>query len=173
MLRREVLAARAVVSPNVCRIFDLVEVDGQELVSMEYVDGTTLLDLLQGERRPGAVEGREIASQFLAGLEAIHEAGLVHRDLKPENLMVTRAGRVLVMDFGIAKDAAGQATGTVSGTPAYMAPEQARGDGRCPHRCLRRRGGVGGADERGLGRRTRALARPCGGQGAPRPAAGP
>ena len=58
MLRHEVLAARAVVSPNVCRIFDLVEVDGQELVSMEYVDGTTLLDLLQENGRPRVVEGR-------------------------------------------------------------------------------------------------------------------
>ncbi len=65
--------------------------------------------------------------QFLAGLEAIHQAGLVHRDLKPENIMITRSGRVVVMDFGIAKGLADRKTGTVSGTPAYMAPEQARG----------------------------------------------
>ena len=103
MLRSEVRTAREVVSPNVCRIFDRVVEDGQELVSMEYIDGATLADRLK-ERGPLELgEAREIASQFLAGLEAIHQAGLVHRDFKPENVMITRAGRVVVMDFGLAK----------------------------------------------------------------------
>jgi serine/threonine protein kinase/WD40 repeat protein len=129
MLRREVRAAREVVSPNVCRIFDLVVEGSQELVSMEYIDGTTLAETLR-ERGPlGLEEAREIASQFLSGLEAIHRAGLVHRDFKPENVMVTRAGRVVVMDFGLAKAATQGQAATVSGTPAYMAPEQARGEG--------------------------------------------
>jgi WD40 repeat protein len=126
MLRREVRAAREVVSPNVCRIFDLIEVDGRELVSMEYVDGGTLLGVLQ-ERGPlDLKEAQDIASQFLAGLDAIHHAGLVHRDIKPENIMLTRAGRVVLMDFGLAKREDSGAD-TVSGTPAYMAPEQAAG----------------------------------------------
>ena len=126
-LRQEVRAAREVVSPNVCRIFDLIEVDGSELVSMEYVDGTTLLDVLR-ERGPLELkEAQDIASQFLAGLEAIHRAGLVHRDVKPENIMITRAGRVVVMDFGLARQEQIEAGGTISGTPAYMAPEQAAG----------------------------------------------
>ena len=126
LLRREVRAAREVMSPNVCRIFDLVEVDGRELVSMEYVDGATLLEVLQ-ERGPlDLVEAQDIASQFLAGLEAIHQAGLVHRDIKPENIMLTRAGRVVVMDFGLARQEA-EGGGSVSGTPAYMSPEQAEG----------------------------------------------
>jgi len=126
LLRREVRAAREVVSPNVCRIFDLIEADGRELVSMEYVDGGTLLDVLQ-ERGPlDLKEAQDIASQFLAGLEAIHKVGLVHRDVKPENIMLTRAGRVVLMDFGLARqEESGE--GTVSGTPAYMAPEQAMG----------------------------------------------
>jgi WD40 repeat protein len=127
-LRQEVRTAREVVSPNVCRVFDLVELDGQELVSMEYIDGTTLVRVLQSRGPLELQEAREIASQFLAGLEAIHQAGLVHRDLKPENIMITRSGRVVVMDFGIAKGLADRKTGTVSGTPAYMAPEQARGE---------------------------------------------
>jgi WD40 repeat protein len=129
-LRQEVRAAREVVSPNVCRVFDLQELGGRELVSMEYVDGTTLLQLLE-ERGPVELqEAREIAAQFLAGLDAIHRAGLVHRDIKPENLMITRTGRVVVMDFGIAKGlAAGRSGTTVAGTPAYMSPEQARGEG--------------------------------------------
>ena len=127
-LRQEVRAAREVVSSNVCRVFDLVELEGLELVSMEFVDGVTLTDVLR-ERSPlGLQEARELASQFLAGLEAIHAAGLVHRDVKPENLMLTRAGRVVVMDFGIARALAEAQAGTVSGTPAYMAPEQARGE---------------------------------------------
>src|SRR2546425_1109726 len=93
---------------------------------MEYIDGVTLLKILQ-ERGPLPLrEAREIASQFLGGLEAIHKAGLVHRDVKPENVMITRAGRVVLMDFGLAKPAVGQGTGTVSGTPAYMAPEHLR-----------------------------------------------
>jgi len=126
LLLREVRAAREVVSPNVCRIFDLVEADGRDLVSMEYVDGQTLLAVLR-ERGPlGLKEAQDIASQFLAGLEAIHKAGLVHRDVKPENIMLTRAGRVVVMDFGLARHEA-EGGGTVSGTPAYMAPEQAAG----------------------------------------------
>ncbi len=139
MLREEVRAAREVVSPNVCRIFDLIEVEGRELVSMEYVDGATLLGVLQ-ERGPLELkEAQDIASQFLAGLEAIHKVGLIHRDIKPENIMLTRAGRVVVMDFGLARQET-EGGGTVSGTPAYMAPEQAaRTDSRCPRRCLRRR----------------------------------
>ena len=127
-LRQEVRAAREVVSPNVCRVFDLVELDGQELVSMEYIDGITLLDILRLRAPLDLAEARDIAAQFLAGLEAIHAAGLVHRDVKPENLMMTRSGRVVLMDFGIAKSLAEGIAGTVSGTPAYMAPEQARGE---------------------------------------------
>jgi serine/threonine protein kinase/WD40 repeat protein len=128
ILRQEVRSAREVVSPNVCRIFDLVAEEGQELVSMEFIDGTTLADTLR-QRGPLALqEAREIASQFLSGLEAIHQAGLVHRDFKPENVMLTRAGRVVVMDFGLAKARSAERTGTIAGTPGYMAPEQARGD---------------------------------------------
>ena len=126
LIRREVRAAREVVSPNVCRIFDLVDQDGLELLSMEYIEGTTLREVLR-DRGPLALpEAREIASQLLAGLDAIHQAGLVHRDIKPENVMISRTGRVVVMDFGVAKATTDSAQ-TVSGTPAYMAPEQARG----------------------------------------------
>jgi WD40 repeat protein len=127
-LRQEVRAAREVASPNVCRIYDLEELDHRELVSMEYVAGDTLREVLRSRGPLDLQEAREIASQLLAGLEAIHAAGLVHRDLKPENVMITPASRVVVMDFGIAKGLAEAVTGTVAGTPAYMAPEQSRGE---------------------------------------------
>jgi WD40 repeat protein len=128
LLRREVRAAREVISPNVCRIFDLISADGDELVSMEYVDGATLSQILR-QRGPLAVrEAQELASQFLAGLEAIHRAGLVHRDVKPENIMITRAGRVVIMDFGLA-NAPSEGPQTLAGTPGYMSPEQQIGTG--------------------------------------------
>jgi len=127
-LRREVLAARSVTSPNVCRIFDLIDAGSEELVSMEFVDGTTLLEALR-ERAPLPLEeALEIASQLLEGLDAIHAAGLVHRDVKPENIMLTRAGRVVVMDLGLARSVERSGSASIAGTPPYMAPEHARGD---------------------------------------------
>lgn len=127
LLRHEVRSAREVISPNVCRIFDLVAEDVQELISMEYVDGITLLAMLKEKGSMKLHEASDIAAQFLAGIEAIHHAGLVHCDLKPENIMITRAGRVVVMDFGIAKQAT-QSVATVSGTLPYMSPEQMSGN---------------------------------------------
>jgi Tol biopolymer transport system component len=134
-LRDEVLLAQKVTHENVCRTYDLEEVDGQWLVKMEYVDGQTLAQLVA--RAPLAVgEAVRIARQIATGLAAAHEKGIVHRDLKPQNVMVeAKSGRVVLMDFGIARLSAnaGQTAEGVSGTPEYMAPEQARGrevDGR-------------------------------------------
>ncbi len=124
-LRTEVRSARAVASPQVCRVYDLIEAGGLECVSMEYVDGTTLRHVLDNHSPLKLEEAREIALQLLAGLGAIHEAGLVHRDVKPENVMITRAARVVLMDFGIAKAVAGG--GTIAGSLAYWPPEQAAG----------------------------------------------
>lgn len=127
MLRDEVRAARQVISPSVCRIYDLIEVEGRELVSMEYVEGQTLSRLLAEESPLDAKSVARLFPQILSGLEAIHGAGLVHRDLKPDNVMISRAGRVVIMDFGVARMQDAQRE-TISGTPAYMSPEQARGD---------------------------------------------
>ncbi len=102
-LRQEVRVAREVVSHHVCRVFGLFEMDGGELVLMEYIDGITLLELLENRGPLSLPEAGELASQFLSGLDAVHRVGLVHRDFKPENVMITRTGRVVVMDFGVAK----------------------------------------------------------------------
>jgi WD40 repeat protein len=116
-----------VTSPHVCRVFDLVEAEGQELVSMEYVDGLSLEEYLQDRSPLDIGDARDIATQMLAGLGAIHDAGLIHRDLKPGNVMRTRSGRVVVMDLGLARGVSETLSGGIAGTPAYMAPEQIRG----------------------------------------------
>ncbi len=126
LIRREVRTAREVVSANVCRIFDLVSEEDQELISMEYIDGITLMKMMEQSGPLDLREARDIAAQFLAGLDAIHAAGLVHRDLKPENIMITRTGRVVVMDLGIAEPVA-QTGSVISGTFPYMSPEQLAG----------------------------------------------
>jgi WD40 repeat protein len=127
MARREVRSARDVASSNVCRVFDLIEADGRELLSMEYVDGVTLRKVVEDRSPLPLTDAHPIASQLLAGLEAIHAAGLVHRDIKPENVMLTRTGRVVIMDFGLARDVRSDSS-SIAGTPAYMPPEQERGD---------------------------------------------
>ncbi len=126
LIRREVRTAREVISPNVCRIFDLVNEEDRELILMEYIDGITLQEMMEQRAPLDLLETRDIAAQFLAGLEAIHGSGLVHRDLKPENIMITRTGRVVVMDLGIAEPIM-QTSRAISGTLPYMSPEQIAG----------------------------------------------
>ena len=127
--RNEVRMARQVSHPNVCRVYDLVEIDGLCCLSMEYVDGEDLGSLL---RRIGCLptdKALEIARKLCAGLSAAHEKGVLHRDLKPGNIMLDGRGHVLLTDFGLA-GLAGQIEGgdVTSGTPAYMAPEQLSGE---------------------------------------------
>ena len=121
----EVRTARQVSHPNVCRVYDIGEIDGQLFITMEYVDGEDLSGLLRRIGRLPEDKGLEIARQICAGLAAAHERGVLHRDLKPANIMLDGAGKVRVMDFSLA--AAGEVTDVRAGTPAYMAPEQLGG----------------------------------------------
>ena len=124
------LAAR-LAHPNVVGVLDAGEVDGLPFIVMEYVDGETLADVV---RREGALPWDRavgLAVQALDGLEHAHAAGLVHRDVKPGNLLLRRDGQLKIGDFGIARavELSGLTeAGTILGTAAYLAPEQARGE---------------------------------------------
>ncbi len=126
----EVRVARQVSHPNVCRVYDIAEADGQHFISMEYVDGEDLSAVLRRMGRPSKEKALQIARQLCAGLAAAHDKGVLHRDLKPHNVMIDGQGRVRITDFGLAgfaEDFTGKEV--YAGTPAYMAPEQLAGRG--------------------------------------------
>ena len=126
--KNEVRIARRVSHPNVCRVYDVGDVDGQTFFTMEYVDGEDLASLLRRIGRLPQDKAVEIARQICAGLAAAHGKGVLHRDLKPANIMLDGRGQVVITDFGLA-GVADDIRGTEirSGTPAYMAPEQIEG----------------------------------------------
>src|SRR5580692_11421870 len=126
--RNEVRLSRRVSHPNVCRVYDVGEVDGHTFFTMEYVDGEDLASLLRRIGRLPADKALEIARQLCAGLAAAHAKGVLHRDLKPANIMLDGRGQVVITDFGLA-GVADEIRGNEirSGTPAYMAPEQISG----------------------------------------------
>ena len=126
--RAEVRNARQVSHPNVCRVYDIGEVEGRLFLSMEYVDGEDLATLLKRIGRLPPAKALEIARQLCAGLAAAHDKGVLHRDLKPSNIMIDGQGRARITDFGLAvrsEDERGE--GGIVGTPAYMSPEQLAG----------------------------------------------
>lgn len=124
----EVRIARQVSHANVCRVYDIGEVEGQPYLSMEYVDGEDLASLLRRiDRLPGD-KAVQIARQLCAGLAAAHERNVLHRDLKPANVMIDGRGRVRITDFGLAGLAEELRGAEIrAGTPAYMSPEQLAG----------------------------------------------
>jgi serine/threonine-protein kinase len=127
--RSEVKLARQVSHPNVCRLHDGGQEGALRWISMELVPGETLAERLRGGPLP-VEEVMAVGAQAAEGLAAVHRAGVVHRDLKTLNLMVDDAGRLRLMDFGIAKPATAGDTGAggyALGSPEYMSPEQARG----------------------------------------------
>ena len=138
-MEREARALAALNHPNIAVLYGVEEIAGAWALVLELVDGETLASrLLRGLTVPEALV---LARQIAAALDAAHEKGIVHRDLKPGNVMVTPAGAVKVLDFGLAKlaepasvdlaqaptETGATAAGAVLGTPAYMSPEQARG----------------------------------------------
>jgi serine/threonine-protein kinase len=132
---REARSAGRVSHPNVVTIYDVGESDGVAFIAMEHVEGRTLRESLDGGARLGVDEACRVAAQVAHALAAAHRLGIVHRDVKPGNIMVTAAGGVKLMDFGIARlpDGMRTRTGLLVGSPLYVAPERMVGweaDGR-------------------------------------------
>src|ERR1017187_4664420 len=124
----EVRIARQVSHPNVCRVYDIGEIEGQRFLSMEYVDGEDLASLLRRLGRVPTDKALEIARKICDGVAAAHDKGVLHRDLKPANVMLDGRGNALIADFGLAAIGGQvQAHEIRHGTPAYMAPEQLAG----------------------------------------------
>lgn len=125
--RREASSAGGLQHPNVVGIFDRGEVEDTYYIAMEYVEGSSLKDLVdQGLSMTDAIE---VTRQLLSAAEFAHGRGIVHRDLKPMNVLIDRSGRVRVTDFGIARAGGSEITqtGSVMGTAQYLSPEQAQG----------------------------------------------
>jgi TolB-like protein/tetratricopeptide (TPR) repeat protein/predicted Ser/Thr protein kinase len=127
---REAQAAAGLDHPNICPVYEVDETEGEMFLTMAFVEGRSLKDRITEGRLP-LVEALAIAVQVAEGLRAAHERGVVHRDVKPANIMLGREGQVRITDFGLASLEGGvdlTRPQTVLGTPAYMSPEQFRGE---------------------------------------------
>ena len=126
--KQEILLSSTVTHKNVIRIYDLGEADGMKFITMEYVDGRDLRAVLHDRGKFTVTEAIAVVRQVCYALEAAHAAGVIHRDLKPQNIMCEPSGRILVMDFGLARtldDNGLTQSGNLVGTLEYMSPEQA------------------------------------------------
>lgn len=127
---REARAAAALNHPNVVSVYDVVNHAGRPWLVMEYVEGSTLGEVLQTQGPLSPQRAAEVGSALADALAAAHERGIVHRDVKPGNVLVDRTGRPKISDFGIARahgDEQLTVSGYLTGTPAYLSPELARG----------------------------------------------
>ena len=129
--KQELILSRKVTHRNVIRIFDLGVAEDRKFITMDFVEGKDLKSLVVEQGKFAVEKACEIVRQICFGLEAAHNEGVVHRDLKPQNVMLDAQARVYLMDFGLARsmELVGMTrTGALVGTPAYMSPEQAKGE---------------------------------------------
>ena len=128
--KQELLLSSQVTHRNVIRIYNLGEAQGVKFITMEYLEGENLHQILKTRDKLEVAEAVDIMEQVACGLAAAHAVGIIHRDLKPGNIMRDKSGRVVVMDFGLARTFSGDGmtqTGAMLGTIEYMSPEQAQG----------------------------------------------
>jgi serine/threonine protein kinase len=127
--KNELLFARKITHKNVCRVHEFNRMGPVAYTSMEFVEGESLRSVLNRFGGLAIRKAVNVAQQICSGLKEAHTQGIVHRDLKPENVMIDAQGNVKIMDFGIARsmEAGTRLTGSMVGTPAYMAPEQVSG----------------------------------------------
>jgi len=128
--KQELVLSHQVTHKNVIRIYDFGDADGVKFITMEFVEGQDLRSLIHEKKKFSPEEAVEISQQICRALEATHSVGVIHRDLKPQNIMRDKSGRVLLMDFGLARTIEGDGmtqTGALVGTMEYMSPEQALG----------------------------------------------
>jgi len=126
---REAQSIAGIRHPNLVTIHDVAEESGYNYFVMEYVEGRSLARVISRKRRIPMKTAVSVLGHVMAGLNKVHQAGLIHRDIKPANIMLDRDGRAVLMDFGLAKSDRQQGlttAGTVLGTPEYMSPEQAQ-----------------------------------------------
>jgi eukaryotic-like serine/threonine-protein kinase len=128
--KQELVLSHQVTHKNVIRIYDFGDADGVKFITMEFVEGQDLRSLIHEKKKFSPEEAVEISQQICRALEATHSVGVIHRDLKPQNIMRDKGGRILLMDFGLARTIEGDGmtqTGALVGTMEYMSPEQALG----------------------------------------------
>src|SRR6267142_502693 len=128
--KQELLLSQRVTHRNVIRIYDLGEGDGVKFITMEFIEGQDLRSLIHERKKVAPEEAVEVMEQVCLALDAAHSVNVIHRDLKPQNIMRDKTGRILVMDFGLARTVEGEGmtqTGALVGTMEYMSPEQALG----------------------------------------------
>ena len=126
--KQELILATQVTHRNVVRIYDLGEAEGMKFITMEFVEGEDLRSLIHDRLKLPPAEAVDIMQQVCRALEAAHAVGVIHRDLKPQNIMRDKTGRIVVMDFGLARTLEGDGmtqSGALVGTMEYMSPEQA------------------------------------------------
>jgi serine/threonine protein kinase/Flp pilus assembly protein TadD len=128
--KQELILSRNITHKNVVRIFDLGEAEGIRFISMEYVEGEDLRTILRRDGKFSSKDAISVVEQVCRALDCAHTEGVIHRDLKPQNIMRDKNGRIVVMDFGLARslgESGMTQTGAIVGTMEYMSPEQALG----------------------------------------------
>ena len=129
--KNELKLARKISHKNICRMYDLNEIEGAPYITMEYVAGEDLRNMIKMTGQLSVGRAISIAKQVCEGLAEAHRLGVVHRDLKPRNIMIDREGSSRIMDFGIARSIKVKGitrVGSIVGTPEYMSPEQVKGE---------------------------------------------